>query len=159
MTQRSAFVLRVRPDKIDEYVEAHTKVWPEMRQALHDAGIRNYSIFVRDNWLFAYFEYHGSDFAADMARMAADPKTFVDETGENLDPFRIWAALMTNEKPGGHGERSVAVFEEDGDDFGLFAAHRLLGGIDWTHGRTALAEPQMVLAHGVIRAQRVVIRH
>ncbi|MGA2222389.1 MAG: mandelate racemase/muconate lactonizing enzyme family protein [Verrucomicrobiia bacterium] len=41
--------------------------------------------------------------------MAADPKTLVDETGENLDPFRIWAALMTNEKPGGHGERSVAV--------------------------------------------------
>jgi L-alanine-DL-glutamate epimerase-like enolase superfamily enzyme len=41
--------------------------------------------------------------------MAADPKTLVDETGENLDHFRIWAALMTNEKPGGHGERSVAV--------------------------------------------------
>jgi L-alanine-DL-glutamate epimerase-like enolase superfamily enzyme len=41
--------------------------------------------------------------------MAADPKTLVDETGENLDPFRIWAVLMTNEKPGGHGERSVAV--------------------------------------------------
>ena len=41
--------------------------------------------------------------------MAADPKTLVDETGENLDPFRIWATLMTNEKPGGHGERSVAV--------------------------------------------------
>ncbi|MGA2139869.1 MAG: mandelate racemase/muconate lactonizing enzyme family protein [Verrucomicrobiia bacterium] len=41
--------------------------------------------------------------------MAADPKTLVDETGENLDPFRIWRTLMTNEKPGGHGERSVAV--------------------------------------------------
>src|SRR5271154_2637861 len=41
--------------------------------------------------------------------MAADPRTLVDETGENLDPFRIWATLMTNEKPGGHGERSVAV--------------------------------------------------
>jgi L-alanine-DL-glutamate epimerase-like enolase superfamily enzyme len=41
--------------------------------------------------------------------MAANPKTLVDEAGENLDPFRIWAALMTNEKPGGHGERSVAV--------------------------------------------------
>jgi D(-)-tartrate dehydratase len=41
--------------------------------------------------------------------MAVDPKALVDETGENLDPFRIWTALMTNEKPGGHGERSVAV--------------------------------------------------
>src|ERR1039458_6174601 len=41
--------------------------------------------------------------------MAADPKTLVDESGGNLDPFRIWTTLMKNEKPGGHGERSVAV--------------------------------------------------
>jgi L-alanine-DL-glutamate epimerase-like enolase superfamily enzyme len=41
--------------------------------------------------------------------MSADPKTLVDETGANLDPFRIWDTLMKNEKPGGHGERSVAV--------------------------------------------------
>jgi len=39
----------------------------------------------------------------------ADPKTVVDETGQNLDPFRILTTLMKNEKPGGHGERSVAV--------------------------------------------------
>ncbi len=41
--------------------------------------------------------------------LEADPKTLLDATGENLDPDRVWAALMTNEKPGGHGERSVAV--------------------------------------------------
>ena len=41
--------------------------------------------------------------------MAADPKALVDDTGENLDPFGIWDTLMKNEKPGGHGERSVAV--------------------------------------------------
>ena len=40
---------------------------------------------------------------------AADPETLVDESGENLDPVRIWDVLMRNEKPGGHGERSVAV--------------------------------------------------
>jgi len=39
----------------------------------------------------------------------ADPRILVDETGDNLDPDKVWAALMTNEKPGGHGERSVAV--------------------------------------------------
>jgi L-alanine-DL-glutamate epimerase-like enolase superfamily enzyme len=38
-----------------------------------------------------------------------DPGHVVDATGENLDPFRVWDVLMTNEKPGGHGERSVAV--------------------------------------------------
>ncbi len=41
--------------------------------------------------------------------MEADPQSLVDDTGANLDPFRIWKTLMKNEKPGGHGERSVAV--------------------------------------------------
>lgn len=39
----------------------------------------------------------------------ADPKSLLNDAGDNLDPDRIWAAMMTNEKPGGHGERSVAV--------------------------------------------------
>ena len=39
----------------------------------------------------------------------ADPRTLLDDSGENLDPHRIWACMMRNEKPGGHGERSVAV--------------------------------------------------
>src|SRR5258707_8284258 len=41
--------------------------------------------------------------------LEADPKALLDDSGENLDPQRIWSNLMTNEKPGGHGERSVAV--------------------------------------------------
>jgi L-alanine-DL-glutamate epimerase-like enolase superfamily enzyme len=41
--------------------------------------------------------------------LAADPASLLDATGDNLDPDRVWAALMKNEKPGGHGERSVAV--------------------------------------------------
>ena len=56
MTQRSAFVLRVQPDKVDEYVEAHRNVWPELLTALHDAGIRNYTIFRNGNEMFGYFE-------------------------------------------------------------------------------------------------------
>src|SRR3984885_5128113 len=40
---------------------------------------------------------------------AADPKSLLDDAGDNLDADRIWATLMRNEKPGGHGERSVAV--------------------------------------------------
>jgi len=73
--QRTAFVLRVRPDKIEEYVRAHREVWPEMLAALRSAGIRNYTIFREGTQLFAYFEYVGDDFGADMAAMAADPET------------------------------------------------------------------------------------
>lgn len=41
--------------------------------------------------------------------LEADPKSLLDGSGDNLDPDRVWAAMMRNEKPGGHGERSVAV--------------------------------------------------
>ncbi|MDB5892304.1 MAG: Mandelate racemase/muconate lactonizing enzyme C-terminal domain protein [Polaromonas sp.] len=41
--------------------------------------------------------------------LAAEPASLLDETGGNLDPHKVWACMMTNEKPGGHGERSVAV--------------------------------------------------
>ena len=41
--------------------------------------------------------------------LEADPKTLLDAPGDNIDPDKAWAALMSNEKPGGHGERSVAV--------------------------------------------------
>lgn len=41
--------------------------------------------------------------------LEADPASLLDDSGENLDPSSVWAAMMTNEKPGGHGERSVAV--------------------------------------------------
>ena len=41
--------------------------------------------------------------------LQADPQSLLDDAGSNLDPDRVWATLMSNEKPGGHGERSVAV--------------------------------------------------
>ena len=41
--------------------------------------------------------------------LEAAPESLLDDTGDNLDPHRVWAAMMANEKPGGHGERSVAV--------------------------------------------------
>jgi L-rhamnose mutarotase len=68
MTQRSAFVLKVRPDKLDEYVEAHRDVWPEMLDALRAAGIRNYTIFRHGNEMFGYFE--SDDLAAAGAYMS-----------------------------------------------------------------------------------------
>jgi len=41
--------------------------------------------------------------------LEAEPASLLDDSGENLDPHKIWACMMHNEKPGGHGERSVAV--------------------------------------------------
>src|SRR5271155_1853250 len=41
--------------------------------------------------------------------LEAEPRTLLNDAGDNLDPDRIWQTMMRNEKPGGHGERSVAV--------------------------------------------------
>jgi L-rhamnose mutarotase len=69
MSQRSAFVLHVRPDRMEKYVEAHRNVWPEMLAALHEAGIRNYTIFRSGTDVFGYFE--SDDLAAAAAFMDA----------------------------------------------------------------------------------------
>ena len=55
--ERVCFLLKVRPDKLEEYKERHRNVWPDMLQALHETGWHNYSIFLRDDGLFVgYFE-------------------------------------------------------------------------------------------------------
>ena len=73
--QRHGQVLRVKPDKFEAYKVHHAAVWPEVLEMIRACNIRNYSIYHKDGWLFATFEYVGDDFEADMARMAADPKT------------------------------------------------------------------------------------
>ncbi|HEV2899446.1 MAG TPA: L-rhamnose mutarotase [Pseudaminobacter sp.] len=75
--QRMGSVLGIKPEAIVEYKRIHADVWPEVLATIAACGIRNYTIFLKEpeNLLFAYFEYHGTDFAADAAKMAADPKT------------------------------------------------------------------------------------
>ncbi len=54
---RVGFLLKVKPDKLEEYKERHTAVWPEMLDALRRTGWHNYSLFMReDGLLFGYFE-------------------------------------------------------------------------------------------------------
>jgi L-rhamnose mutarotase len=73
--RRFGQVLGIRPEGIEEYERLHADVWPEVLKTIHECNIRNYSIFRYGDLLFAYFEYFGEDYEADMAKMAADPKT------------------------------------------------------------------------------------
>jgi len=69
--RRMGMVIGIRPEKIAEYRKLHAEPWPEMNRALSEANIHNYSIYLREpeNLLFGYWEYTGSDFAADMKRL------------------------------------------------------------------------------------------
>jgi L-alanine-DL-glutamate epimerase-like enolase superfamily enzyme len=72
--------------------------------------------------------------------LQADPNGLLDDTGGNLDPHRVWAAMMANEKPGGHGERSVAVGTIDmavWDATAKIAGKPLFRLLAERHGRTA----------------------
>jgi L-alanine-DL-glutamate epimerase-like enolase superfamily enzyme len=72
--------------------------------------------------------------------LQADPKSLIDDAGTNLDPHRVWAAMMTNEKPGGHGERSVAVGTIDmavWDSTAKIAGKPLFRLLAERHGRAA----------------------
>jgi L-rhamnose mutarotase len=73
--ERHGSVLRVKPEKLEEYKRYHREIWPEILAMIKKCNIKNYSIYHKDCYLFSYFEYHGHDFKADMERMAADPKT------------------------------------------------------------------------------------
>ncbi len=73
--KRYGQIVRLRPERYEEYKALHARVWPEVLETIRRCHIRNYTIFHRDGVLFACFEYHGDDYASDMARMAADPKT------------------------------------------------------------------------------------
>jgi L-rhamnose mutarotase len=88
--KRYGQVIGLQPDKIDEYKRLHAAVWPDVLKMIGECNIRNYSIFLKEpeNLMFAYFEYHGTDFDADMAKMAADPTT-----------QKWWAVCMPCQKP------------------------------------------------------------
>lgn len=75
--QRYGFVIGVRPERLQEYKDVHARVWPGVLEKIRDCNIRNYSIFLKEpeNFLFGYYEYHGTDHDRDMDRMAADPET------------------------------------------------------------------------------------
>jgi L-rhamnose mutarotase len=68
-------VIKVVPDKIEEYKRLHAAVWPGVLAMIRECNIRNFSIFLRDGYLFSYYEYVGDSYEKDMAKMAEDPET------------------------------------------------------------------------------------
>ena len=74
--QRMAQIIKVKPEVIPEYKSIHAAVWPEILKAISNSNIRNYTIFLKEpeNILFAYWEYHGTDFKADMEKIKKAPR-------------------------------------------------------------------------------------
>lgn len=73
--KRYGSIIGVKPEKLEEYKVLHAAVWPGVLAMINDCNIRNYSIYLKNDTLFSYYEYVGSDYEADMQKMAADPVT------------------------------------------------------------------------------------
>ena len=73
--QRLGMTIRLKPGSAETYKAYHRAVWQEVLDELSACHIRNYSIYFKDDVLFGYLEYHGSDLKADWARMAAHTRT------------------------------------------------------------------------------------
>ena len=101
MKSRYGQMIGLKQTGVEEYVQLHKDVWPGVLETITACNIQNYSIYLKDMYLFAYFEYGGDDFDADMAKMAADPETQrwwdtvkpLMEPVESRDIGEFWAGM------------------------------------------------------------------
>lgn len=87
MTRRFGQVIKVHGDARERYVELHASPRPEVLEGLRARHITNYSIFLFGEWLFAYFEYTGDDFDADMATPYPGDESWLAEVTPLQDPL------------------------------------------------------------------------
>ncbi len=105
--ERMGWVAKVKPDKVERYVELHADAWPAVLERNKSCNLQNYSIFLKrlpngEHYLFSYLEYTGDDFEADMKKMAADAEVqrwWAEckpclEGVEELPPGEVWAPMQ-----------------------------------------------------------------
>jgi L-rhamnose mutarotase len=113
--ERHGLVIGLKREVLDEYVDLHKpeNVWPGITKLIRDCNIRNYSIYLAELndgnlYLFAYFEYHGDDFEADMEKMSQ--AKVMNDWWELTDPMQI---PQKNRKEGEHWMEMEEVFHQD----------------------------------------------
>ena len=80
--KRYGMVIKLKPEKKDYYIKNHQNVWPVILKELKKIKIKNYSIFLKEDFMFGYLEYEGNNFDKDMAEM------------ENIPIVKEWTELM-----------------------------------------------------------------
>jgi len=104
-------LVRLHPEYRERYIILHEHPFPEVLDRIHRANLRNYSIFLKEGWLFSFFEYVGTDYEADMAGMAQNDTvqdwwTLTDPMQESVlpDEAEAWWATMDELYHGGSKE-------------------------------------------------------
>ena len=71
--ERYAMAVKLKDEKREYYLENHQNVWPEVLSELKKIKVKNYSIFLKDDFMFGYLEYEGNNFNQDMTEMQKNP--------------------------------------------------------------------------------------
>ena len=103
--RRVGMVILVKPERIAEYKALHADSNPGVRKLLRKYHLRNFSIYMRQlddgkHYLFGYYEYNGTDFEADMAKLKTEPRN------------KEWNSVTRSMQIPLKGEKSWAVMEE-----------------------------------------------
>jgi L-rhamnose mutarotase len=106
--KRFGMAIKLKPGSRDAYRDYHAAVWPGVLEMIQECNISNYSIYLKDDLLFSYFEYHGSDLKSDWAKMAAHTKT--QEWWAVMEPLQ---APLETRKPGEWWAEMEEVFHLD----------------------------------------------
>ncbi len=80
--KRYGRVVKVKPEKLERYIDLHQNPWPEVSAAIHKYNIRNFSIYHMGELLFSYFEYIGENFEKDMELLARETSHWLTETDD-----------------------------------------------------------------------------
>ena len=70
--KRIGEVIKIRPECLEDYKTHHANPWPGINEMIKECNIQNYSIYQWGDYMFAYYEYVGDDFEADMKKMEED---------------------------------------------------------------------------------------
>jgi|TARA_Y100000590_G_C15508322_1_gene934411 Uncharacterized conserved protein len=102
-TQRYAMAVKLKDEKREFYIKNHANVWPEVLSELKKIKVKNYSIFLKDDFMFGYLEYDGENFDHDMAEM------------QKIPIVEKWTSLMIscfNPFPGNEDNESWVMMDE-----------------------------------------------
>jgi len=102
--RRFGQMIKLKPAGAAEYIKLHEKenIFKGVNEMIRKCNISNYSIYLKDNYLFAYYEYVGTDYEVDMKKMADDPVTQkwwstvkpLMQPVENIQPGEFWADMQ-----------------------------------------------------------------
>ncbi|MEN6454682.1 MAG: L-rhamnose mutarotase [Prolixibacteraceae bacterium] len=92
--ERYGKVIKIKAGKLSDYKKLHANPWPEVKNAIRECNLQNFSIYYRDGYLFSYYQYVGDDYDADMKKLEELTREWLNETDQCQEPVE---SVKTNE--------------------------------------------------------------